>query len=350
MVGPAESSTTAQTAVFTPEQQATISAVIQAAITQALATQAAQTAQTVTPAVTVATNSTKDLDLGKPFTFTGKAHDLEKFLQDCALHFTVKRSVYDTDERKAGFMLSHMAGDAARWKEQYMQSQENLELVDPTIGIDGFTAALRASFSEPYRKDNALQQLQHIKQGKNSIDSHNVQFKLLVERAGMTTPANNDVLTNMYSTSLNPNIRGRILTMDTVPTSLDDWYKRAAHFANAFDRLHQGQWTQGGFKGKPFQQRRQGYYQASGSHKDPNAMDVDAISFDERQKRLKDGACFICAEKGHFSGQCPKRKEYREQRAGSRNGQGQWKPQGRPQGQGKPQGRPQGQGKPQGRP
>ena len=122
MVGPAESSTTAQTAVFTPEQQATISAVIQAAITQALATQAAQTAQTVTPAVTVATNSTKDLDLGKPFTFTGKAHDLEKFLQDCALHFTIKRSVYDTDERKAGFMLSHMAGDAARWKEQYMQS------------------------------------------------------------------------------------------------------------------------------------------------------------------------------------------------------------------------------------
>ena len=69
-------------------------------------------------------------------------------------------------------------------------------------------------------------------------------------------------------------------------------------------------------------------------------MVVDAISFDERQKRLKDGACFICAEKGHFSGQCPKRKEYREQRA-------QWKPQRRPQGQGKPQGRP--QGKPQGK-
>ncbi|GBE80497.1 hypothetical protein SCP_0302120 [Sparassis crispa] len=46
------------------------------------------------------------------------------------------------------------------------------------------------------------------------------------------------------------------------------------------------------------------YY--STSAKDPNAMDVDRINIsclspDERLKRMKEGLCFLCGQKGHIA-------------------------------------------------
>ena len=35
--------------------------------------------------------------------------------------------------------------------------------------------------------------------------------------------------------------------------------------------------------------------------KDPNAMDIDLLSVDERAKLMKDGKCFICRQTGHMA-------------------------------------------------
>ncbi len=35
------------------------------------------------------------------------------------------------------------------------------------------------------------------------------------------------------------------------------------------------------------------------------------MSASERERYIKDGLCFICGEKGHMSGECPKRKKRR---------------------------------------
>ena len=39
--------------------------------------------------------------------------------------------------------------------------------------------------------------------------------------------------------------------------------------------------------------------------KDPNAMDVDVLTFEERQTLMKQGKCFKCRKTGHLAADCP---------------------------------------------
>ena len=41
------------------------------------------------------------------------------------------------------------------------------------------------------------------------------------------------------------------------------------------------------------------------TRKDPNAMDVDAMSIEKRNKLIKKGASFRCKKPGHLSKDCP---------------------------------------------
>jgi hypothetical protein len=42
--------------------------------------------------------------------------------------------------------------------------------------------------------------------------------------------------------------------------------------------------------------------------RDPNAMDVDAMSVERRDEMMKKGLCFGCGGQGHLSKNCPNKK------------------------------------------
>ena len=42
--------------------------------------------------------------------------------------------------------------------------------------------------------------------------------------------------------------------------------------------------------------------------RDPNAMDIDAMSVEKHEGLMKAGKCFYCEEHGHMAKDCPKRK------------------------------------------
>jgi hypothetical protein len=60
--------------------------------------------------------------------------------------------------------------------------------------------------------------------------------------------------------------------------------------------------------------RRNGNWFRTTERKDPNAMDVDAMTFEERQTLMRQGKCFRCKKPGHLARDCPgenqKKKDY----------------------------------------
>jgi len=43
--------------------------------------------------------------------------------------------------------------------------------------------------------------------------------------------------------------------------------------------------------------------------RDPNAMDVDSMTIEERHDLMRKGACFFCKQPGHIATNCPKKKK-----------------------------------------
>jgi hypothetical protein len=185
-------------------------------------------------------------------------------------------------------------------------------------------------FSDPYKKENALQQLQKVQQGKDTIDQHNIAFQLLVDHTGLNPLLNGEVLIQYYCNSLNHHVREKILTSETVPTTLKGWFQKAAAFNNAYQCLRGYQFRRPGgssSKEKHWKEKRSFQY-SENKERDLDAMDVDAMSLEEKKKRIKNGACFTCGENGHYSAKCPKRKENKE-RKGNRDNKGLFKAQGK---------------------
>ena len=69
-----------------------------------------------------------------------------------------------------------------------------------------------------------------------------------------------------------------------------------------------------GWRNRPFQRNIV-------PQKDPNAMDVDALSIKAREETMKIGVCFGCGEIGHISRNCPKKRGYGQGGRGGNAGQ-----------------------------
>jgi hypothetical protein len=59
----------------------------------------------------------KDLKLTEPRPFSGRPEDLDDFLNDCELIFSIKGDIYNQDDKKIAYALALMKiGNAGLWK------------------------------------------------------------------------------------------------------------------------------------------------------------------------------------------------------------------------------------------
>jgi Retrotransposon gag protein len=262
-------------------------------------------------AKTIATTTPKaseNIKLNPPTPFTEKRSDFMLFMQDVFVYLKMNKATYDNDDKKISFILSYSTGgDAAVWKQQFIQTkiEESVDAKtdEPDWGsYKEFVEALKKTF-QPYDEPaEALEDMKKLRLGDSSITEHNSRFRLLVSQTGMKdSPA----LTDLYRETLPWGLQSPIIRSEHPPKTLEEWYTKATNFYVGHQR------TQHLFRKRdnkptttssaPPAQKRFSFPEK----KDPNAMDIDRMSIEERTRLMKEGKCFRCKLFGHLSRECP---------------------------------------------
>jgi hypothetical protein len=123
------------------------------------------------------------------------------------------------------------------------------------------------------------------------------------------TPSDHLHLIGYYRKMLEPRLSCRILFSNDVPKTIDGWMEKAIQFDT--------NWKMGNLffnqdiKGNPSKQKvdtnksngNAGWWRTN-KRKDPNAMDVDALTMEEREMLLRQEKCFCCKKMRHMVKDC----------------------------------------------
>ena len=243
--------------------------------------------------------SAKKLNLPKPF--TGKRHELKKFLQDVLLFLLVNKKIYETDEDRIVFALSFFEeGDAASWKEQMIEEKMKTEPLN--LGTwDAFVKALKTSF-EPYdAPGDALEEMKNMRLRDGSIDQHIANFKMAVTRSGLSEDS--PAVIDYFRDSLTMALQRRIMTLEDPPTTLEKWCKWAQKTDNNYKKMQRviDRSKRNTISTNDGKKREEPTRRWILPKRDPNAMDVDSITTEQREEMMKKGLCFKCGKPGHRS-------------------------------------------------
>ncbi|KAI5118690.1 hypothetical protein M0805_003348 [Coniferiporia weirii] len=261
------------------------------------------------------TTTAKEINLAKPNEFDGTQEYARRFLSSCETYLRVNKHIYDTDELKINFVLSFMqtrtAGDWAINRES-LASAYNVDAkgnkLSTIVGYgtwDDFVKDFKSTFITTDDTNEAQQALIKLRQ-TGTADDFNNQFQSLATRSGITSPK---ALIALYQAGLTPALLKTIYNRDTMPTTINDWYKAASYSDNIYRRLRAIQGPpppnlQNNRFRKLSNNRPASNYNTTGTSSNTNRP--PRLTPEERDKCFKEGRCLACREKGHNSRDCPK--------------------------------------------
>ena len=144
----------------------------------------------------------------------------------------INQGTYDNDAAKIAFVLSFItAGEAQKWKEQFIQSITNNQLMTfPSFAE--FMTKLQDAFKAVNPVDMAMQKLALLRQGNRPVEELITDFRLLIRDARLSTdlPSDQIHLIKIFMTCLNPQLKKKAIFRDIILKTIEDWYTKAIQY------------------------------------------------------------------------------------------------------------------------
>jgi hypothetical protein len=249
-----------------------------------------------------------------PDYYDGSSDRAQAFLTELHMYYIV------TGENDAGrqvlFGLSRIKGgkdnSATKWADAKRQLLRNYyEKVDgktaaeiqqlaiegtihPMNGWDEFKTQFEEHFMLHNEHEMARDSLDILNMDKKTCEEYTTMFNGYAEMAEYDST----YLLRKYREGLSKPLHDKVISTYPAPETLKDWKERALNLDRVWRKTQQKKKVEY----KPFVP-----FKKPEPKRDPNAMDIDQMSLEQQQKLMKEGACFLCHEKGHRARDCPKK-------------------------------------------
>lgn len=273
-----------------------------------MADQGQQEPQAVAPApLEPRYERTPEMKLKMPPEFEGKQGEVVEWLQKCMLYLSIDEAAYNTDQKKIIFCLMLMNGGTSRaWARSFIEDTQ-AQAAKQGLGTplnwgtwQDFSKQLTEAFDDVDAQASARVLLRSVRQGKRPVEEYITEFKSLISRCGITDYR---IIADFFYEGLNRPLREKIFGMYPMPNDTNTLYTRAATLEQQWllSKTYNG-------KGKTAYNPTYKPRQHRTRERDPDAMDVDRMLPEEREKHYKEGQCFNCHQVGHLARQCPLKK------------------------------------------